>query len=162
VPGFGFILGAAAVTWGLLSDRPRSGLAIGLGASGAFLNLVGVVAFTVILRDNPMMVEARQAAARQDLVTVVLALERFRGTRGRYPRRLEELTTPVPVALVNVYDNTAGGLVPRPYQYERSADSGSYDLFAVGSDGKPGTSDDIRPQIPDSLLSQVGYRPASP
>lgn len=162
VPGFGFVLGAAAVTWGLLSDRPRAKLAVGLGAAGAFLNLIAAIAASVILRDNPIMQEARQTSTRQDLVTVVLALERFRGTRGRYPARLQELIAPVPVALVNVYDNSAGGFVPRPYQYQRSADSSSYDLFAVGADGVPGTADDVRPHIPDSLMSQVGYRPASP
>src|SRR2546429_6979440 len=41
VPGFGIFFGAAAVTWGLVSDRPRAKLGVILGGAGALLNLVG-------------------------------------------------------------------------------------------------------------------------
>lgn len=163
VPGLGFIFGAVAVTWGLVSDRPRARLAIGLGAAGAFLNLIGAIVFSFALKDNPIMRQARDAATQQDLVKVVFALERYRGSRARYPSDLQELVgRPVPTTLLNIYDQSAGlGVIPRLYQYERSADSSSYDLFAVGSDGRSRTADDLRPAIPDSLLSQTGYHPVA-
>src|SRR2546426_8925333 len=41
VPGFGIFFGAAAVTWGLVSDRPRAKWGVLLGGAGALLNLVG-------------------------------------------------------------------------------------------------------------------------
>ncbi len=44
------------------------------------------------------------------------------------------------------------------YDYRRSADGGSYDLFSVGADGIPGTADDLRPALPDSVLAHSGYR----
>lgn len=163
VPGLGFILGAAAVTWGLVTDRPKATLAVGIGAVGAFLNLLGAVVFTFALKDDPIMRQARDAATQQDLVKVLFALERYRGSRGRYPSDLQELVgRPIQTTFLNIYDQSAGLGVPRLYQYRRSADSTSYDLFAVGTDGQPGTADDVRPAIPDSLLSQTGYDPASP
>src|SRR5213080_2222986 len=41
VPGLGLGFAAAAVTWGLVSDRPRVKWGVMLGAAGALLNLGG-------------------------------------------------------------------------------------------------------------------------
>lgn len=161
VPGLGFFIGAAALTWGLLSSRPRAKLAAAIAGAGALLNLAGVMVAMFSMRDNPLMKEARQRATRDDLGQLVLALERFRDKRGRYPLGLQELMQPVPIGLVNIYDQSSGTFIPRLYHYRRLADSTGYDVFAVGSDGTAGTPDDIRPQIPDSLLGRVGYRPSS-
>ena len=37
IPGCGLLFGAAGVSWGLVSDRPRARLAVVLGAAGALL-----------------------------------------------------------------------------------------------------------------------------
>jgi hypothetical protein len=67
---------------------------------------------------------------------------------------------PIPLRLLNIYDQTAGIFVfPRVYEYHLAADGSSYDLFALGPDGKPGTADDVRPALPDSLLRGTGYGP---
>jgi len=94
----------------------------------------------------------------RDLAKVVVALERFRDNHDRYPEGLQELVGPIPTSLLNIYDQSDGRLVPRLYQYRLSTDGASYDLFAIGADGRTGTSDDIRPQLGDSLRSHSGYR----
>ncbi len=159
LPGVGFFLGAAAVTWGLVTSRPRANLAVGLGAAGALLNLTAILVATFVLKDTPALREARETVTEQDLVKVVFALERFREDRGRYPGALQELVSPIPIGFVNIYDQTAGFGVPRVYQYRRAVDGSSYDLFSAGSDGEPGTADDLRPALPDSLRSRTGYKP---
>ncbi len=159
VPVLGFVLGAIAVTWGLVTERPRARLAVILGASGALLNLVGAAAFSISLGSSPAGRTAIATVTQQDLVKLVFELERFRGTKGRYPASLRELAQSLSNHPINIYDSSVGLGLPRVYTYRVAPDSQSYDLFAVGSDGKAGTADDLRPPIPDSLRSQTGYVP---
>lgn len=162
VPGLGFILGAAAVTWGLISDRPKARLAIGIGVAGALCNVIGAVVLTMVIQENPAVQSAAGDLTRHDLGLVVTALDRYHESRGRYPATLYELVGyPLRHTLLNIYDQSAGLGIPRLYQYHCSPDSTSYDIFAVGPDGKPGTSDDIRPTIPDSLRARTGYIPTT-
>jgi hypothetical protein len=158
IPGLGFLLAAIAVSWALVSDRPKARLALILGGAGALLNVVGALLTFYLFRDTTLMREARRASAQQNLVQILLALEQDRGTKGRYPATLEELVgRPVPTKLINITDQSATLLAMYPFHYRLSADGESYDLFAVGPDGKPGTEDDIRPVIPDSLLDETGF-----
>src|SRR6266550_4185351 len=43
VPGFGIFFGAAAVTWGLVSDRPRAKWGVLLGGAGALSRTHGQI-----------------------------------------------------------------------------------------------------------------------
>jgi hypothetical protein len=63
---------------------------------------------------------------------------------------------------LNILDQGASFFAFRPYHYSLAGDGLSYDLFSVGRDGKPGTADDLRPELPDSLKARSGYRPAVP
>ncbi len=161
VPVFGLFFGAAAVTWALISNRPRAKLSLLIAATGALLNLA--VPFFVVLRmqhgETFARVEAQQT--REDLTKLVSALQDYHGRAGRYPPSLQILVgIPVPTRLINIYDHAPGLLrIPRFYEYHLSADGESYDLFSVGPDGVPHTADDIRPQLPDSLRDRAGYRP---
>ena len=161
VPGFGIFFGAAAVTWGLISDRPRAKWGVILGGAGALLNLVGGTVLVQRFDHTPVFERSRIEMARRDLGGMVWELERYRDRTGRYPATLQQLVgQPIPLRLLNIYDQTAGVFVfPRVYEYHLAADGGSYDLFAVGPDGKPGTADDVRPALPDSVLRGTGYRP---
>lgn len=161
VPGLGVLFGAAAVTWGLVSHRPLAKWAVMLGGAGALLNLVGGAVLIKRFEHTPVVEQSRIEMTRRDLGAVVWELERYRGRSGRYPATLQQLVgQPIPVRLLNIYDQTAGVFVfPRVYEYHLAADGSSYDLFALGPDGKPGTPDDVRPAIPDSLLEGTGYRP---
>ena len=161
VPGFGIFFGAAAVTWGLVSDRPRAKVGVILEGVGALLNLVGGAVLVGRFEHTPVVERSRIEMTRRDLGAVVLELERYRERTGRYPATLQQLVgQPIPLRLLNIYDQTAGIFVfPRVYEYHLAADGSSYDLFALGRDGKPGTADDVRPALPDSLLRGTGYRP---
>ena len=160
LPGLGLFSGAAAVTWGLVSDRPRALLAAALGAAGALLNVCGAVLLVRHLDQDPAYASAGARSAAADLGHVVAALEGYRRQEGHYPDRLAVFTRlPYSLRMINVHDFTAGVFRrPREYHYELDADGRTYTLFAVGSDGVPGTGDDIYPELPDSVARNSGYR----
>jgi Type II secretion system (T2SS), protein G len=163
VPGLGILFGSAAVTWGLLSSRPHAKLAIGIGATGALLQFLVAVGFAFRMRaGSPGLDQALAESARRDLVRVVDALENYHRQEARYPSTLLDLSTRRPFPRpISIFDQSAGlSFRLRPFQYRVAADGASYDLFAVGPDGKPGTADDIRPVLPDSLRQRSGFLPA--
>jgi len=157
IPGFGFFLGAVAVTWGLLSNRPRAKLAIILGASGCLLSLAESAALMFVMYNNPEVATARVVMAQEDLRRIATALERHRSRTGSYPPDLKILTRPVSGnPLLNVVDHSASLFSVRPYQYQVLPD-GSYRLFAVGADGLANSADDV--QVPtDSLEDDTAVR----
>ena len=160
IPGIGVIFGAAAVTWALVSDRPRALAAAALGAAGAFLNLLGGGLLAWRLGNNPAYTAVGAARARRDMGRLVVALERYQQEQGRYPTGLDAFTQlPYSLRLVNIQDFSAGVFSrPRPYRYDLAPDGQSYTLFAVGPDGRAGTADDLFPDLPDSLARRSGYR----
>ncbi len=105
---------------------------------------------------------ALRRGVQQDLVNVVQALEDYRAQWQEYPRELSTLTQgALALKAVNLTGRSPGFLaLPRRYQYVRSADGRTYDLFGVGRDRRAGTPDDARPVLPDSLASRSGYRPS--
>jgi Type II secretion system (T2SS), protein G len=149
LPGFGIFFAAAALTWGLLSDRPRALLAAILGGIGGALNLVGSVLLLWHMQDDPAYAAASAASARQDLVKLVRALEDHRATFGHYPADLAVFTQlPLSLKFVNVRDLSGGAFgKPRLYQYKRAPDDRTYDVYGAGMDGKGGTEDDVQPTV---------------
>ena len=160
LPGFGVFFGAAAVTWGLISDRPRAMVAAGLGATGAVLNLIGGALLVWQVQKTPAYASVGATSARRDLRKVVEALEDYHRQEGRYPTQLTVFTQlPYSLRLINIQDFSAGVFTrPREYQYEAAPDQQTYTLFAVGTDGEAGTADDVLPSLPDSLARSSGYR----
>jgi hypothetical protein len=160
IPVLGFFIGAIAVSWGLLSDRPRARLATTLAAVGAFANLAGLLLVTFFFQRTPEAARLNREATRRDLARVVAALESYRERTGAYPTSLAALERPFAIPPVNIHDQGAGIIrIYRVYEYHLAADGGSYDLFSVGPDGRPGTDDDIRPALTDSVVARSGYRP---
>jgi len=161
IPFLGILFAATALSWALLTDRPRRKLAIGLVVAGSVLNVGGVALIGVLTEGNDTAAGERAAAARRDLAALVGLIEQYRADHGRYPSDLLTLTTAYFPRPVHVYDMVPAGFrVPRTYQYRLAADGASYDLFSVGKDGIPYTPDDVRPVLPDSILARSGYRPA--
>jgi hypothetical protein len=160
IPGFGFMLGAVAVTWGLLSDRPRARLAVALGAAGAGFQVLIGLGFVLWLRNSPLMREAQATKAATDLAQLVAELDAYKAQTGKFPSSLYALSgSSIPTRL-NIHDPTAGFFRQQPYTYRPSESGTTFDLFAIGPDGQPDTSDDIRPVLPDSLQGRTGYQPA--
>ncbi len=162
IPGLGFILGSIAVSWGLVSSRPGARRAVALAASGALLNILGMLLLfsksgsgTAVFRD-----EFRRGLER-NLGDVVLALEEYQSKRHSYPESLQDLQRARgPLHAAPILDYGPGIFrIQRPFQYMVAPDGLSYDLFSVGPDGKPGTTDDIRPTVPDSLRGRIGLKP---
>jgi hypothetical protein len=149
IPGLGFLFGAAGVSWGLVSDRPRARLAVVLGATGALLNLVGGGLLMWHLQGQPGYAPVYAASSRADLNKLVAAIEGYRKETGAYPARLEVFgQLPYSLKMVNISD-LSGGVFrrPREYQYELSPDGRRYTLYGVGADGQPGTADDVYPGL---------------
>jgi hypothetical protein len=135
-------------------------LAAGVGAAGALLNLLGGVLLVWHVERGPTYAAVGERSARRDLARLVGALEAYRDQRGHYPARLAAFTElPYSLQLVNIQDFSAGIFArPREYQYELAPDGQTYMLAAVGIDGEPGTSDDVYPDLPDSVAQHSGYR----
>jgi hypothetical protein len=85
VPGLGVIFGSAAVTWGLVSDRPRARLAIALGAAGALVQMLGSLGLVLWMRNTPMVREIQATTTRAELARLVAELDTYRAEAGRYP-----------------------------------------------------------------------------
>jgi hypothetical protein len=160
IPGLGLFFGAAAVTWGLISDRPRAMRAVAIGAAGALLNLVGGAMLVWRFQREPAYASASAVSSRADLTKLVTAIEGYRAETGHYPPRLAVFTQlPYSLKLVNTTDFSAGVFSrPREYQYELASDRRTYALFGVGLDGEPNTADDVHPTLPDSMAQRSGYR----
>jgi hypothetical protein len=160
IPGFGVFFGAAAVTWGLVSDRPRAMRAVAIAAAGALLNLIGGAVLVWRLEQGQTYAAASTASSRADLRKLVAAIEGYRTDTGHYPARLAVFTQlPYSLKLINTTDFSAGVFSrPREYQYELASDRRTYALFGVGPDGEPNTADDVYPNLPDSVARRSGYR----
>jgi hypothetical protein len=158
IPVLGFFIGSAAVTWALLTDRPRARLAMGLGAGGALLNVAAFLALAWVGSRHDAMRLAQAQIVERDLGRLVVAIEAFRERTGEYPETLQALLGPLRLGSVNIYDPTRGILRTQPYEYARDREGRSYDVFSPGRDGMAGTADDIRPIVGDSI-DAPGYRP---
>ncbi|HLB55370.1 MAG TPA: hypothetical protein VJK71_09700 [Gemmatimonadales bacterium] len=159
VPGLGFLLGSVAAGWGLVSSRPRALVAAAIGAVGAVLNLIGFLVLGSQVFNSPELQQAKLELARQGLAEVVEAVELYRKEQGSYPPSLIVLSQKFGLQRpVRIFDPSAGLLGLRPFQYRLAPNGESYDLFAVGADGTPGTDDDLRPVVPDSMKGKVGLR----
>jgi hypothetical protein len=165
IPIFGFFIGSAAAGWGLVSSRPRALVAAGIGAGGALLNLIGLIALGVMTLggNRPEIIEARRIATERGLVEVVAGLEAYRRREGAYPASLGVFTERVDFRHpINPIDPSGGFFPPRLFEYHPAKDRQTYQLFSVGPDTRPGTPDDIYPELPDSLRQQSGLRNKSP
>src|SRR5439155_1397684 len=98
--------------------------------------------------------------AREDLAILVSAIGEYHASHGSFPADLRELQrAALPFRIINIRDQSRGMFHPMAvYDYVRAADGGSFDLFSAGADGIPGTADDLRPVLPDSVLARSGYR----
>jgi hypothetical protein len=161
IPAFGFISGSIAVAWGLLSSRPRAKLAVAIGGLGALLQVVAGITLAWWAQNSPTVRETQAIGVARDLKHLVSDLDAFHDETGHYPATLLELVgKPIPIRMAPIYDQSAGLFRQRLYEYRPASDGQTFDLFSIGPDGEPGTADDIRPALPDSVLRASGYRPS--
>ena len=170
IPVLGLLFSAIAVPWGLVSVRRRARLGALIGLAGAVLNIAGITVATLVFERTDSYAQSEVEQAQRNLNRLVGVLEDYHTRNGRYPPNLQSLISvsvpgvgAFPTHIVSIYDHARPfSFFPRPYHYSVAPDGRTYDLFSVGADGVPGTSDDIRPQLRDSIRSHSGYRPAAP
>jgi hypothetical protein len=161
VPLFGMFFAAAGATWGLVSTRRHATRAAIVALAGGACNIIGVMLMAIYSAPTPALVKADRATSQRDLLKVVVALDRYHDEKHAYPPSLPDLKQSLGVLHpLNLLDQSAGAFHFRNFQYVVAADGQSYDLFGVGPDNKPGTADDVRPIVPDSLKAHTGFRPA--
>ena len=167
VPFIGIFFGCAGATWGLVSSRRYAIRAAMIAMAGGLLNIVGIMVFGYtsfnrsVASGGGEMTSIRQEMAKRDMLKIVFALEAYHTKEHSYPAALQSLPGHGGIfKLVGLVDQSSGSFRSMlTYQYRPAADGESYDLFGVGPDNKPGTADDIRPVLPDSLVGHSGLRP---
>ena len=103
--------------------------------------IIGLLASVVTLNVRGYLNKAKQNTARQEIATVVQALETFYATYSRYPSNEEGLTV-----LARPSDKLPEPLLQsipvdpwsRPYQYNSPGSQGPYEVICYGADGREG------------------------
>jgi len=110
--------------------------------------IIGVLAALIVPKIMSRPDEARRVAAKQDIATVMQALQLYRLDNGRYPNQDQGLKALVERPTVDPVPNNwkDGGYLERlpndpwgnPYQYLNPGVHGEIDVFSYGPEGKPG------------------------
>ena len=110
--------------------------------------ILGILAMLVVPRIISRPEEARVAAARQDVATVMQALNLYRLDNQRYPSTEQGLQALVaaPTTAPLAPDWSRGGYLDRlptdpwgqPLRYLSPGLHGEIDVFSLGADGQPG------------------------
>ena len=159
VPFVGIFFGGAGATWGFVSSRPRAIPAALIAMAGALANMVFIVVMGVRATASDKNGPVSQQFAQRELLAIVVAADKYHDEEHTYPPTLDALRREAgPLHPLPLLDQTAGAFSFRFFQYRLAADGESFDVFGVGPDKKPGTADDVRPVLPDSVQAHSGYK----
>ncbi len=162
VPVFGVFFGGAGATWGFVSSRRKAVLAAMIAMAGALANMVFIVVAGVRSASSDKSSPVSQAFAQHELLAIVVAADKYHDEEHAYPPSLDALRRKQgPLRPLPMLDQTAGAFSFRFFQYKLAADGESFDVFGVGPDKKPGTADDVRPVLPDTMQAHSGYKPSA-
>ncbi len=103
--------------------------------------IIGLLAGVVTVNVRTYLTKAKQNTARQEIATLVGALDTFYATYGRYPTNEEGIeiltraTEKLPESLL-----TGDPIDPwsRAYQYNSPGSNGPYEVICYGADGRDG------------------------
>jgi general secretion pathway protein G len=103
--------------------------------------IIGLLAGVVTINVRSYLTRAKQSAARQEIATVVHALNTFYATCGRYPTNEEGLGVltsasekfPEPILEGKLADPWG-----RSYQYNAPGSKGPFEVLSYGADGREG------------------------
>ena len=119
--------------------------------------IIGLLAGMVTINVRGYLIRAKQNTARQEMATIISALETFYAHWDRYPTNeegLEILTRPnekFPEALLKGLSIDPWG---RPYQYNSPGANGPYELICLGADGREGGDGADKDILGDDLKEQ--------
>ena len=108
--------------------------------------ILGILAVLIVPRVLGRSDEARQAAAKHDIATIMQSLKLYRLDNGRYPTNdqgLQSLVTkptsaPAPSNWKPYLDKVPKDPWGNTYQYLSPGVHGEVDVFSLGADGQPG------------------------
>lgn len=110
--------------------------------------ILGILATLVVPKIMGRPDEARAVAARQDIASVMQALNLYRLDNSRYPSTEQGLAALITKPATEPVPNNwkTGGYLDklpkdpwgRPYQFLNPGIKGEIDVFSYGADGKPG------------------------
>ena len=108
--------------------------------------ILGILAVLIVPRVLGRSDEARQAAAKHDIATIMQSLKLYRLDNGRYPTNdqgLQALVTkpssaPAPSNWKPYLDKVPKDPWGNTYQYLSPGVHGEVDVFSLGADGQPG------------------------
>jgi len=110
--------------------------------------IMGILAALVVPKLMGRTDDARVAAARQDIATVMQALKLYRLDNQRYPTTEQSLSSLIAKPTTGPAANgwKTGGYLDKlpkdpwgnPYQYLSPGIKGEVDVFSYGADGQPG------------------------
>ena len=106
--------------------------------------IIGLLATLVAPGLFKQLGKGQHEAAKAQLASLELALDKFRLDVGRYPVTQEGLNALITNPGVDLWDGpyAKSSLLTdpwkRPYQYQSPGNHGEYDVFSYGKDGAPG------------------------
>jgi general secretion pathway protein G len=108
--------------------------------------ILGILAVLIVPRVIGRTEEARAAAAKHDIATIMQSLKLYHLDNGRYPTNeqgLQALVTrpqspPAPPNWKPYLDKVPKDPWGNPYQYLNPGVHGEVDVFSLGADGQPG------------------------
>jgi len=110
--------------------------------------IIGVLAALIVPKIMSRPDEARRVAAKQDIATIMQALQLYKLDNGRYPNQDQDLKALVERPTSDPVPNNwkDGGYLERlpndpwgnPYRYLNPGVHGEIDVFSDGPEGKPG------------------------
>jgi general secretion pathway protein G len=108
--------------------------------------ILGILAVLIVPRVLGRSDEARQAAARHDIATIMQSLKLYRLDNGRFPTNDQGLqalvskpsAAPIPSNWKPYLDKVPKDPWGNVYQYLNPGVHGEVDVFSLGADGQPG------------------------
>jgi general secretion pathway protein G len=108
--------------------------------------ILGILAVLIVPRVIGRTEEARAAAAKHDIATIMQSLKLYHLDNGRYPTNEQGLqalvsrpqSQPAPPNWKPYLDQLPKDPWGNPYQYLNPGVHGEVDVFSLGADGQPG------------------------
>ena len=108
--------------------------------------ILGILAVLIVPRIIGRTEEARAAAAKHDIATIMQSLKLYHLDNGRYPTNEQGLqalvsrpqSQPAPPNWKPYLDTLPKDPWGNPYQYRNPGAHGEIDVFSLGADGQPG------------------------
>ena len=108
VPVLGIFFGGAGATWGFVSSRRRAILAAMIAMAGALANMALIVIVGVRAAASNAADPARNGVAQQELLTIVIAIDKYHDIEHAYPPSLDALRRKAGVLRIHVWKRLRG------------------------------------------------------